>query len=261
MFIRLLTVQTTTRCTLRCKKCIWDFPSYQPPHDSDSGLVALSFKQAFKVYDTVEELRLAGAEAFLHPHIEKFIEAAAQYRDQYKYLCLVTNGTYVPRESILKLLRDLPCDTLVRVDDYGKLSGKAKEVVSALEAYSIPVDHRGYNEDSQFYGGWIDLGDWTDKKYTPEQLEQVFRSCRMPQDCHQLWDGKLINCPYCCTGFNLNRIPIAERDYVDLFDESTTIEQKRAAVASWEKAPFLGCKYCNGYDPENSPRIPAAEQI
>jgi hypothetical protein len=219
-----------------------------------------ALSQAFKVYDTVEELRLAGAEAFLHPDIERLIKATEKYRDQFSYVCIVTNGTYVPRENILKALKDLPCDKLVRVDDYGDLSPKVRELVSALKDYGIPYDLRGYSEEEQFYGGWIDLGNWVHKDYSEDELEKVYRSCRMPQDCHQLWENKLINCPYCVTGWNLGRIPIGERDVVDLFD-STSIEEKRSVVEGWKDKPFVGCQYCNGYDPENSPRIPAAEQM
>jgi hypothetical protein len=260
MFIRLLTVQTTTQCTLKCKNCIWDFPSYQSPRHSDVDLVIRSLTEAFKIYDEVEELRLAGAEAFLHPDIERLMIEAVKFNRSYKYLCIVTNGTYMPKQSVMRTLASLPCDKLVRVDNYGALSRKADEVAARFTELGVPVDHRQYSGDMQFYGGWIDLGDWTDKCYTLDELVEVFRSCRMPQDCHQLWDDMLINCPYCCTGYNLGRIGIENRDYVDLFDTTTTIEQKRAAVASWLDAPFYGCRFCNGYDPVNSPRIPAAEQ-
>ncbi len=186
--------------------------------------------------------------------------ASGAYSKQIGTLCIITNGTYIPRQSILEVLRDLPCKVMVRVDNYGKYSNKYEEVVFALKASGVPVDERNYNDAEQYLDGWVDLGDFEYKGYSSEQLDAVFRNCRMPDDCSILWDGKLYNCQYCVSGSKLGKIGMPKREIVDLFD-NTTITQKRAAVRSWRDEPFAGCAYCNGFNTLTSPRIPAAEQL
>ena len=260
LYITQINVHTTTKCTLKCKKCSWSFPYFEPHIHSDADLIVHSLEGVFQVYENVHELSIAGAEAFLHPGINEIITGAAKYCNQFDVMRIVTNGTYIPNKSILNTISSLPCDVFVRVDDYGKLSGKKQEIVSALKEYGIKTDLRPYNEEEQAFGGWIDLGEYKYKNYSKEQLKDVFRRCKMPLDCSVLWDGRLYNCPYCISGFKLGKIPMARREYVDLFDD-TTIEDKRALIKAWKDEPFDGCAYCNGYDPEASPRIPAAEQL
>jgi hypothetical protein len=201
---------------------------------------------------------------FFHPEIEKVLVAAAAYDGRFDFLSIITNGSFVPKESILKTMSKLPFKTLIRVDDYGKLSSKRDELISALIKYNIPVDLRPYNEDEQFLGGWIPLGDsngnYEYKNYSEAELASLYSHCKMTDSCTQLWEGIHYNCPWVVCGYKLGVISIAERDYVDLLSNSS-IEEKRAMISAWPNKPFLACQYCNGFDPKNSPRIPAAEQI
>jgi hypothetical protein len=227
---------------------------------SDRDIILASLEELFRVYGRINDFRIAGAESFLHPDIEEIILAASKYSQQYGFMCIVTNGTYVPRQSILQVIESLPGKFVLRVDDYGKHSVKLLELISELKNYDINVDLRQYNEQEQAFGGWIDLGDYEYKNYSEQELRRVFYTCKMPNDCVILWDGKLYICPYCVCGHKLGKTPISEREYVDLLDGSA-IEQKKEKLTNWKQQPLLACAYCNGYDPENSPRIPAAEQI
>ena len=260
MSIKCLNVHTTTQCTLRCKKCGWSFPYFERPVNSDAGLIVRSLEKVFQVYDYIDDFRLAGAESFLHPDIERIILASAKYKEQFGHMCIVTNGTYLPRQSIFNTLQNLSCKVFVRVDHYGILSRKYDEVISTLKRFGIPLDERNYNETEQYFDGWVDLGGYEYRSYSEEQLNGVFRRCRMPDDCSVLWDGKLYNCQYCVSGLKLDKIQMAQREIVDLFDE-TTIQQKKETIKAWRDTPFIGCAYCYGFDPKTSPRIPAAEQM
>lgn len=255
-----INIHTTTQCTLRCKKCGWSFPKFSPKIHSDKDLTIRSLDKLFQVYDYVEDFRLAGAESFLHPEIEELLIAASKYKAYFGYLCVITNGSYMPRASILDTLSGLDCKTLIRVDNYGKLSGMYEEVIHAMKSKGITIDERNYNENEQFMGGWVDLGDYEHKNYSDVQLRDVFAKCRMPDDCAVLWDGKLYNCQYCVSGLMLGKIEMAEREIVDLFDDSTVL-QRRNTIKAWRNEPFIGCSYCNGFEPGVSPRIPAAEQM
>jgi hypothetical protein len=233
------------------------------PIYSDVDLTIRSLEPVFQIYDRIQELRIAGGEVFLHPGIEKILIAAAEYGNRFDALSVITNGSYIPKESILQTMSQLPCKTFVRVDDYGKLSSKRDELISVLKKYNIPVDSRAYNEEGQFLGGWIPLGDdnggYEHKNYSEAELVNVYKCCKMTDSCTLLWEGVHYNCPWVACGYRLGVISIEKSD-VDLLSDHS-LDEKRAAILEWGNNPFLACQYCNGYDPENSPRVPAAEQI
>jgi hypothetical protein len=228
--------------------------------DEDTDLIIRSLKKIFEIYAWVDECRIGGAEVFLWRDAEILMRETIKYSAQFDRVSVITNGSYVPKESMLKTFGELQCDKFIRVDDYGRLSPKVSEVVKKLKEYNIPVDLRSYNETEQAFGGWVDLGDFEDMGYSADELARVHDSCRVPDDCLCLWDGKLFNCTYSAAGMFLKKFEMRPEEYIDLWDDET-IEQKRARIKNWNKVLLTGCAYCKGFDPENSPRVPAAIQI
>lgn len=255
-----LNIHTTTVCTLKCAKCGWSFPRFGSPVQADIDKTITALEKLFKVYDYIQEIRFGGAEAFLYPDIQKLMEALAKYKAQFEYAIVITNGTYIPKASILETIMNLQYPMVVRIDDYGSLSKKYDELLSVLQAYDIKVDERVYTGEEQAFGGWVYYGDYTDKHYTDEQLKNVFCNCRLPDDGAILFDDMLTNCCYATAGQLLGKVLMKEREIVNLTGNQS-IEEMRDAVKSWRDEPFEACKYCNGFDPENSSRIPAAEQL
>jgi hypothetical protein len=219
------------------------------------------FNRLFGIVDFIEQLVIQGGEAFMHPDIDEIILEATKYQEQFDHLMFITNGTYIPRASTIALLRTLPCKYVIRIDDYGRCSTQLNELLAVMEANGIPADVRLYNESEQYCGGWVDvIGSFEYKEYSEEQLEQVFRSCLNRVNCKFVWDGKLYGCGMHGAGCLLNKVRDTSDDSIDLLSDES-MELKRAVVLTWGGRPYEGCKYCNGFDPDNSPRIPAAEQI
>ena len=186
--------------------------------------------------------------------------ALIPYQDRFEYGIVITNGTYIPKQSILDTMRQLPYPFMVRVDNYGQFSTKYDEVVAVLKQNQIKVDERTYTGDDQAFGGWVYYGDYTDKQYSEEQLNDVFRRCRLPHDGAILYNDELTNCCYSTAGQMLGKVSMSAREIVKLSAEQSMAEM-REKVAAWRERPFEACKYCNGFDPINSPRCPAAEQL
>jgi hypothetical protein len=215
----------------------------------------------FDIFDYTKDFRLGGAEVFLHPKAEEIIIAADKFKDKFEYLCLVTNGTFVPRNSIFETISKMSAKVVFRVDDYGKLSTKISEIDDMAKQFQIELDVRPYTEEQLSFGGWIDLGNYSNKNYTSEQVAHIFQNCKLARDCVVAWDGILHSCVYCLSGYNLEKIELDNREYIDLFDDAQTIEQQREKIMTWRSFPYIGCEFCNGYDTENSVRIPPAIQI
>jgi hypothetical protein len=255
-----MAMQTTTRCTLSCKYCSCSYPRFKPPRDSELAVIAASLEKVFRILEHVSEFRIAGAEAFLHPDINAIISEVANYKAQFDFINIVTNGTYIPKMQTLSHLAGQDCKTLVRIDNYGELSSKLKELVSALENHGIDHEIRDNYDHNLYCDGWIDFGtEYAYKAYSPEFLSEMFYVCNN-RICPIVWDGIWYACSFCASGHLLGKIPIAKRDCVDLLSD-TPIDEMKKIVEAFPDAPYVGCEYCNGFDVENSPRIPAAEQM
>jgi hypothetical protein len=270
MYIRIIALHTTTHCTLRCKKCLYSFPEFSPKHHSDYNTITRALKKTFEIVSNIDELRIAGAEAFLHPNIKDILLDISNYKSQFNFLSIATNGSYVPESSIFETIAELPYTVLLRVDNYGSLSKELDNLVLTAKEHGITPEVRCYTGDEQAFGGWLDVGNYKQKNYTESELNDVFKRCKMilsdggiesSIDCSVVWEDKLYLCPYIVSGIKLGKFPESERDFIDLFDDMETIAKKREKIALGKETPLTGCSYCNGYDPEKTPRIPAAEQL
>lgn len=253
-------IHTTSVCTLKCAKCGFSFPMFDVPLIADIEKTIAALEKLFEVYDFIHEVRFAGAESFLYPELPRLMAAVAKYSEQFDYAITITNGTYIPQQSLIDCMKGLPYPFTVRVDNYGKLSRKYDELISTLRANGIEVDERNYTGENQAYGGWIDYGGFDDRHYSDEELKKVFYNCRNPDDCGLLVNDVLTNCGYVTIADYLGKAKMKERDVVYLLGNQS-VEEMRKKVLAWRDEPFEACKYCNGFDPVNSPRIPAAEQL
>ena len=253
-------IMLTTRCTLKCKHC----SSAIPQHDSkdiNKNIIFSSLEQIFRIFDSMEELGIYGGEALLHPDVDEIILEASKYRDKFSHIRLLTNGTIIPKISTLDIMKNLPCKIEVMVDDYGRHSTRLDQVLSSLHENEITVRLIHYNETEQYCGGWVDLGtDYSYKGYSSEDLDAVYYNCHSRKACLVCWGPALYQCAFAASGAILGRVPYVEGDWVDLLF-SADIEAKREAAMRLGTRPVEACKYCNGFDPENSPRVPAAEQL
>lgn len=255
-----INIHTTSVCTLSCKKCVWNFPEFKKPVVANIEKTISALDKVFQLYDYIHEVRFAGAEAFLYPDLEKLMKAVGKYSSQFEYADILTNGTYLPKASIVETMKHLSYPFFVRIDDYGELSREHDALVKLLEENGIRVDDRTYTGEDQAFGGWVDLGNYEDKHYTREELLDVFRRCRTPESCIVLLNDQLTHCGYATGGWLVGKIPYNERDFIDL-SRTQDVEILRTELRHWGQEPFEACKYCNGFDPVNSPRIPAAEQL
>lgn len=255
-----LTIHTTTVCTLKCAKCGSSFPQFRSPFLANVDLTIAAFDRLFQVYDSIRELRFGGAEAFLYPELAKLMNAAIKYKDKFQYAIVVTNGTYIPDDSILETIQNLPYPFIVRIDNYGALSKECNELISILHEKRIEVDERMYAGEDPAFGGWIDFGDYADRHYTNKQLQHTFKYCRMPGDSVTLVEDRLMTCCYAVYGYLLGKVNAPAREVVHLLDNQN-IEEMQGTIKTWWEQPYEACKYCNGFDPEHSPRVPAAEQF
>lgn len=258
---RLLSLNITTKCNLKCEKCLMHAPYVNPPFFADVALIETALEKAFQVYGPVKELRLSGGEVWFHPQIIEILKICEKFKSHYDTLMVITNGTYIPRADILETMSGLDCGLMVRIDDYGPLSTKIPELKTVLETGHIAYETRPYSEDEQTFGGWLDLGDLSYVGGTEEELKDRFAKCRMFHGCNQVLDGVGYPCPVVFFCKMRKGVQPQKEEQVDYLS-GASIEEMKAAVAGWERLPyFTACKYCKGYDPTRSDRIIPAVQL
>lgn len=253
----------TYRCNLKCKLCTAYSPYYDiPPHFPYEKLEK-SIDSFFKIVTYTGKFTVTGGEPLLHKDLPKIIAYILNFAEQFGELEIITNGTMIPSEELLCVIRSNSKIKFL-VDDYGEISTNVKNIRNIFNENKINYVIRGNNINDAYCGGWIDYGDFSKKLFTKEAVEELFSRCISPQKmnfCFAIKNGEIHPCGASSRCMELNIIPKNEEEYIDLFDESLTIEEQRNKIKGIQNTNSLtACAYCNGFC-EDSPRFPPAEQL
>lgn len=254
----------TTKCTLNCKLCAAGVPFIEKPKHTELEIAFEEMKRFFEVFDYVDRIEFIGGEPLMHPHIAEIVEEASKYKQQFGYMRITTNATIVPGEKLLRALNESGCRYDFIVDNYGELSVNYHKLIKILDDNNITyrVDTYYGEREKQRFGGWIDFGDFTDQKYSEEQLRDNFRHCTAREGnfcCTN--NGKVFPCCYAMTGYLEKKMPFVNDEYIDLFDDSVSLEIKRQRAIAFGEKPLYACRFCKSFNSEKSKRYCAAEQI
>lgn len=253
----------TTRCNLKCRLCCEFVPQNIPFPDMTADGARRILETFFQVVNHVGILHLTGGgEPFLHPHLAELITLAMEYSNQFDTLMLFTNSTVPVSETLLDTMKRYKEKILVQVSHYHQFPEREDAILQKLRDSGIHHRLRKYYGDDQTFGGWIDYGTWGACGRTADELEEIYRTCFVTAALHGNWrtrDGKIHWCSRSQRGMDLGLIPDQPDDYVDLFDSSESVEQKRKKFVQIERMHFISaCNYCSG---EQGKRYPAAEQL
>lgn len=255
----------TMACNLKCKLCSNYSPYYHKPDFYSIEYLKDQMKRYFSIVTHIKKLMVTGGEPFLHPELSTLIDEIKLYEDQLDVFGVITNGTLLPSEDLLRAAKDFGPKFHFLIDDYGpNLSVKAKELDELLTKHGINHIMRTYHGEEAHCGGWVYFGDLTEKKIgEKEEREALFSKCAYPQKLHFAFDlvgGAMYPCSVCRRCKELDVVDNYD-EYIDLFDDSLTIEEQREKIANIYKLKSLeACAYCNGMT-DDSPRFATAQQL
>lgn len=257
-----------TRCNLRCRLCCEYIPQNNPFPDMTPEQEKKILQAFFQVSDHVDTLHLTGGgEPFLHPHLPEMVEAAMQYQDQFDTLMLFTNSTVPVSDRLRDVLRKYKDRILVQASQYGKMPEREAQVQKILQGSGVRCKFEKYYGEDQSFGGWVDFGHWEPYGRTESELESIFRECSVTRVLKGNWrtrDGRVHWCSRSQRGMELGYLPDTPEDYVDLMDETVSVEEKREKFRQIADTTHLkACDHCTGEFGTNDPRkrYPAAEQM
>ncbi len=233
-------VLVTEKCSLNCSHCNMFMPHYEFPIHRELDTIISDIDSYFKIVDYVSVFHLVGGEPFLYPNIENVIKHLLEnYITKIDKLIITTNGTILPKDSIIQLLKDN--DVILSVSDYSdKLDHIKKKVVKVLDSYKENnINHYVRNQIE-----WYDFGDLRVKKNLPtDKLIKHFDSCTAP--FRGLNDGKFYYCHLNTSAVRTKLFPLSENDYVDI-NKISKEELLKFDLGYTNLGYITFCDNCNG---------------
>lgn len=247
-------VVVTTRCTLKCKNCANLMQYYHQPMHVQWGMIEKSVKRLLECIDRVEKVGILGGEPLLYPELDKVIYLL-ESSSKVKAIRIVTNGTLIPKdENILRALTSRK--VVVQLNSYlNAYAGVADELAKLFDERKIK--YKLLKKDGT---EWVDYGDLGSRNRSEEELTEQFKRCKI--NCRSLYNGKLFYCPRSGHGMDLKLLPGVDKDYVDLADSNSTVEETRNKLYDllYKKKYIEACNHCDKGTQFCKP-IPAAMQM
>ena len=266
MYVENINFTPTMRCNLKCKLCGVMVPHYDyRPHMCEEEWKK-TLKLLFEVVDNVRRFQVTGGEPLVHAYLDEILKEVFLYEEQFEELWLFSNCAVPLRDSVLEILKEHKEKVVVHCSDYGVRPEIAEANNMLLEENGITYRYLKYYGENQYFDGWVDNGDFVAHNRSIEENSRIFKSCS--HTCRggswYVRNGQILWCGRSIRGTVLGKIPSTEKDYLDLFDESKTVEEKKELFEILRKREVItACDYCNGYygTEDTSKRYPAGEQM
>lgn len=228
----------TSKCTVRCKDCSILIPYQHELQDFDADSIINDLKKFLGYVDYVHKLGILGGEAMLHRDFVKILEFAANI-SKVGSIRIVTNGTYIPNESILGVLKATP-NVYMNISEYPLLdSGKKQRLENVLKENEIKFS---VYKDQE----WSDLGSpVTPKEENGRILRKRFKRCWMNK-CNGLLDGRVYMCGRSAFLPRIYKIDNGDTDYLDIRSITDNNDGRKKLKKMLKKRVLAACAYCNG---------------
>jgi hypothetical protein len=198
---------------------------------------------------------LSGGEVLLNKGIEDFLEAVLVIPN-YQHFFIITNGTYIPKDSVLKILSANANRLQMQISCYKEIGSPKQELLDILEKWDIPYTYR--NQVSV----WYDLTNVEYHESGEEELKQKYLNCGLRKN-HMLKyiDGYLS--ATCCRVnrmFFLDKWNECEGEWIKISDTPAyklAYEMKR--IQKLEVSSI--CRYCDGLSNNTRQVVPALDQL
>lgn len=226
------------KCNFRCTNCgnmtpdapedIWAYPATD---------IIRWFDELLSNISLIWYVQIQGGEPFLYSDLEKIINYVGN-RDEIANVTFATNGSIIPPETILKLIKKY--NMSIRISDYETSRANAKKLYDVCNTLGIVVLDYHFGDDDSM---WFDVG----TKNTPREDNNMIVRNRFAQcgfkDCLTLERGELSHCSRGPNAHLIQRFTRLETDYVRA---DADIEAIKNYI---RKAHFMtACRYCNGTD-------------
>jgi len=195
-----LDVVITECCTLRCRNCANLMQYYHNPENTDADETIASLKKLLLPF-RVRQLNVLGGEPFVcQKNVIRVLEFLKEEAgDRYDEAVIITNGTIIPSEECLRVMKETP-RLKVLFSNYGNLSSKLEEFSQICKREGIVCDV----VDTEV---WWDFGDLKPRVEKEGKTQRRYDACFSRRHCTTLFRGRLYVCPRQAHAIRLGVIP------------------------------------------------------
>lgn len=245
----------TTKCTLNCRHCNLFIPYHKEHVNFSFEEMKRDIDLFFERIDFVTYFGLIGGETFLNPDLQKCIVYLGEnYREKIGRITVVTNGTILPTESLLKTIKKY--EMYLSISDYTNVVPYEKKMAQLIEkAEEYKLD---YFRNPAIV--WTDFGfPEFPVKRSPKQLEEHLKSCR--PNWNALHGGKFYYCNVSWCAEQSGHFRLSPEDYIEMeqIDPGDKAACRRIVELSRGTSTF--CKICGGCGKDNTNYVPTGAQI
>jgi organic radical activating enzyme len=262
-----ISLLATLKCNLKCRLCCVYSPFYKNPYHPEKEFLFKCIDRYFEVVDHVSLFTISGGEPLIRSDLDEIVSYLYSYHDRFDRFEIITNGTIIPSDNLLKALGAYGKKSEILIDDYGP--DLSKEAERAYKAFSslkkARVRLRDYHSEAAHCGGWVDFGVSKNCiKKSDSEAKALFNKCAYPQKlgfCISYINGKLWSCTPLFRLVELGNLPALPEEVFDFFDNNIPDEKLRQQIKNLYNANCLSsCAYCNGLC-DDSERFLPAEQL
>lgn len=261
IFVAETDVSLTPVCNLNCEKCSMFVPYWKNKKHREPENIKNDLDTYFKYVDFVFNMSIIGGEPLIYKKLDEILKYIGEhYRDRIGCITIITNGTVVPDDKILALLKRYEIE--VSVSDYSDhlpYGEKVEKLCSLLEAWEI-----SYMRNTNIE--WFDFG-FPEKCYhyeAGEEAKKHMQNCNIV--CHMLQDGRLY---YCATAWAAQLGGLFKEDdnsYIDLNKLDIEDREKggkailELCLGNIPRGYLELCRVCGGYGVDNTRKVETARQ-
>ncbi len=226
----------TTKCTLKCKDCCALIPQLDKVKRSEMTLA--DFKLYLdKICDSVDSIRhlvILGGEPLMNPELPEMLEYAAN-KEKVFFTQLITNGTMLPNEKLLSVLKRYNNRIYVYMSNYSD----NPELTPILKQDAIKALLKENNIKLQKPENWA----WLEERGLSSQVfdnvttQQKFLNCYRTK-CNQVMNGRLDICSKATAG---REMKLFEDDSIDIINSENL---KQDLIKFYQKDFVNACKHC-----------------
>lgn len=244
-----LEIVVGSKCSLHCKRCANLMQYYEHPVEFPLGELKADCLKLLELDICFDCVHLIGGEPLLYKGLPELITLLND-SGKVKNIRVITNGTIMPSNSLLKYLQLRKVHVLI--SNYIHIGAKTNEVYQFLKRSGVNTritTAAWFNYHHNFSG----------YNRSPEELKKTYSSCCVA--CHEMLNGEIHLCPTSAHGMYLGLIPRDENSFVSIRHNGS--KQEKRKVTSRLKRLLNqqvpnACDYCSG---NNGELVPVAEQL
>lgn len=236
--MKYLEIPITTACTLRCKDCANLMQYYRSEYNCtktnvgsvDTQELLIAMNNLVKCVDYIEEVHILGGEPFLNKNLTQILSHLLGIR-KIKNITIVTNGTILPSQEIMRMLQDKRSELFI--SNYGSYSSKIYEITQMCAGMGVRCKVLNNSQ-------WYQSGGLISRQRTDDELKEQYSKCG--EFCRSLLNGHLYICPRSAHGTDLGIV----NDYnVNLLERSPRKIKRYELLALENNNYVFMCDYCN----------------